>query len=112
MRVWDLDPRLLCDKHLVGEHAEGHAVWSVLVNGRAGYTNHPEVKRWRGKLKALYLRHQAVAGEMARRGFRHASPLDERHADGLAIQDEYVDPPERQRQLLAAKGCGCPGRWG
>jgi pyrimidine dimer DNA glycosylase len=107
VRIWDIDSRLLCDRHLVAEHSEGHAVWSVIVNGSAGYRRHPEVRRWRGKLRALYRRHEAVAAEMAARGFRHASLLDEALATGAAVQDEYVDPPERQIEILGAKGCRC-----
>jgi hypothetical protein len=44
---------------------------------------------------------------MARRGYRHASPLDPALATGAAVQDVYVDAPARQRELLRAKGCGC-----
>lgn len=31
MRVWDIPPNELCNRHLVGEHAEIHAVWSVIT---------------------------------------------------------------------------------
>ena len=107
MRIWDLDPRLLCDRHLLGEHRELHAVWSILTAGRTGYANHPETVRWRGRLAALHARHEAEVAEMGRRGFRHASPLDGRLAVGEAVQTELVDSLAAQRERLAAKGCGC-----
>jgi Pyrimidine dimer DNA glycosylase len=108
MRIWDLDPGVLCDQHLLGEHRELHGIWSILTNGRAGYANHPETLRWRGRLAALYARHEDEIAEMDRRGFRHASPLDERLATGQAVQTELVDSLEVQRARLESKGCGCP----
>lgn len=107
MRIWDLPPSLLCRQHLLGEHRELHGLWQILTLDKKGYALHPETLRWRGKLRALWLRHEAQVAEMARRGYRHASPLDPLLATGAAIQDEYVDSPERQRALLLAKGCAC-----
>lgn len=31
MRIWDIHPSLLCRKHLLGEHRELHAIWSILI---------------------------------------------------------------------------------
>jgi pyrimidine dimer DNA glycosylase len=107
MRVWDVDVRELCDRHLLGEHRELHAIWSILTNGRSGYANHPETVRWRGRLAALYARHQQQLAEMARRGFNHGSPLDGALATGEARQSELVDSMADQRARLAAKDCGC-----
>lgn len=107
MRIWDLPPAVLCRQHLLGEHRELHALWSILTEDRRGYAAHPETKRWRGKQAALFLRHEALVWEMTRRGYRHASPLDARMATGAATQDAFVDPPHRQRELIRAKGCAC-----
>ncbi len=107
MRIWDLPPRDLCRQHLLGEHRELHAIWSIITNERRGYANHPETRRWRGKLRALYARHAALVREMQRRGYRHATDLDARQARGRSRQTEFVDTPAVQRRLLRAKGCGC-----
>jgi putative hemolysin len=107
MRIWDLEPRELCDQHLLGEHRELHAVWTVITEDKRGYANHPEVVRWRGRLAALYERHEAEVAEMDRRGFRHQSPLDRRRATGEARQSQLVDPVDEQRARLAEKGCDC-----
>jgi hypothetical protein len=107
MRIWDLEPSLLCDQHLLGEHRELHAIWSVLTTGKRGYANHPETVRWRGRLAALHARHEAQVAEMARRGFRHASSLDAALATGAAEQTEFVDSLEAQRARLAERGCAC-----
>lgn len=107
MRVWDLPPRLLCRQHLLGEHRELHAIWSVLTQHKKGYSRHPETLRWRGKLKALYRRHDRQVDEMTRRGYRHHSPLDRRLASGDARQRAFVDPVSRQKLLLKGKRCAC-----
>jgi hypothetical protein len=107
MRIWDLPPRLLCRQHLLGEHRELHAIWTVLTRNRKGYSRHPETLRWKGCLRALFRRHEALVLEMARRGYDHQSPLDPRRARGSALQRVYVDPPARQRVLLRRKGCPC-----
>jgi len=84
-----------------------HAIWTVITEGKRGYARHPETLRWRRRLAALYERHEQEAAEMARRGFRHASPLDRSLATGAAVQTELVDPVETQRARLAERGCGC-----
>ena len=104
MRIWDLDPSVLCDRHLLGEHRELHAIWSVLTTGKRGYAHHPETLRWRGRLAALYARHDAEVAEMSRRGFRHASPLAAELATGEAVQTELLDSLEAQRERLARCG--------
>jgi hypothetical protein len=107
MRIWDLSPRRLCRQHLLGEHRELHAIWTVLTEDRKGYSRHPETLRWKGKLRALYLRHDALVDEMSQRGYDHVSPLEKRLARGKAVQDATVDPPRRQVRLLRSKGCAC-----
>jgi Pyrimidine dimer DNA glycosylase len=108
VRIWDLDVAVLCDRHLLGEHRELHALWTILTSGRRrGYARHPETLRWRGRLADLYVRHEAEVAEMRRRGFRHASPLDARLATGAGEQIELVDSLDAQRDRLASRGCGC-----
>ena len=67
-----VDPALLCRKHLLGEHVECHMFRGSLLKG----------KSVRGFLETglldsrkLARRHDALAKEMLRRGYRHASPL-------------------------------------
>jgi hypothetical protein len=108
MRIWDIPPEKLCRNHLLGEHSELHAVWVILAQGqRGGYANHPEVKRWRGKLKALYRKHQEIVAEMLARGYQHNSTLDPQLATGSGTQDAFLDSPEEQVRILRDKGCDC-----
>jgi hypothetical protein len=107
VRIWDVPPSMLCRQHLLGEHRELHGLWSIIAKDRRGYAHHPETRRWRGKLAALYQRHEALVEEMVRRGYRHLSPLDRRGATGAAVQSNFVDSLEAQFAILRTKGCGC-----
>ncbi|MFH1565413.1 MAG: pyrimidine dimer DNA glycosylase/endonuclease V [bacterium] len=108
MRIWDIFPKKLCNKHLFGEHRELHAIFSILTNDKKGYRNHPETKRWVGKLKALYGRHEKLVKEIKRRGYKHQSPLDEKLASGKLKQDEFVNTKAEQKIILKHKDCDCP----
>lgn len=107
MRIWDIEPSKLCRNHLLGEHRELHAIWSIITKNKKGYSLHPETLRWHGKLKALYLRHEKLSKEMKNRGYNHLSPLDKKLACGKSKQNIFIDQPDRQKQILKKKGCQC-----
>jgi len=68
---------------------------------------HPETIRWKGKLMAMYLRHEEQVGERSHRGYRHKSPLDKRKAIGKHVQDVFIDTPTEQIRILKNKNCDC-----
>jgi len=73
MRMWMIDPKLLCRQHLLGEHGEIHKHLPSFrkrhsVSGRFS----PVVQI---QLNALKERHDELAQEMLRRGMNHKSPL-------------------------------------
>ncbi|MCA9388719.1 pyrimidine dimer DNA glycosylase [Candidatus Berkelbacteria bacterium] len=107
MRIWDIEPKRLCRKHLLGEHRELHALWSIISNDKQGYRNHPETKRWEGKLPALLKRHDLLVVEMKKRGYRHNSPIDTQNLTGQEIQDVFVNTVDEQEKLLTDKKCDC-----
>lgn len=107
MRIWDIAPSILCRKHLLGEHRELHALWTIVSENKKGYSKHPETLRWYGKLAALYNRHEMLVEEMKNRGYQHHSPLDKKLATGQSMQNEYVHSPEEQIQILRTKKCDC-----
>ena len=82
-------------------------MWVVITENKKGYSLHPETLRWKGKLKAMYLRHEKIVDEMQKRGYSHQSPLDKRKATGSSTQNKYVDSPSKQIQILKQKGCSC-----
>ena len=71
MRQWHVDPRLLCRKHLLGEHVEHHMFTASL--GRRSLWGY--VRRGLLDPESLGARHDELAEEMLQRGYRHASPL-------------------------------------
>ncbi|MEI6510434.1 MAG: pyrimidine dimer DNA glycosylase/endonuclease V [Candidatus Uhrbacteria bacterium] len=109
MRIWDVHPKYLCRKHLLGEHRELHGLWNILTKheGKGGYSRHPETLRWVGKQKALYLRHGALVREFSHRGYRHKTPLDETLASGADSQREFINSVKEQREILRQKPCEC-----
>ena len=107
MRIWDISPKCLCRQHLLGEHRELHAIWSILTKNKRGYRNHPETKRWQGKLKALYLRHQQLVREIKKRRYYHDSDLNKKLARGKARQDYFLETKKEQKQILKNKKCQC-----
>jgi hypothetical protein len=73
MRMWMIDPQLMCRKHLLGEHGEIH---KFLPSFRKGHKVDgrfdPIVQiQFQGYIE----RHDALAFEMAERGYNHKSPL-------------------------------------
>ena len=72
MRMWMVDPGVMCDRHLLGEHAETHMLAGTLARGRSidGFIANDLLEP-----SSLVVRHERLACEMAERGFRHVSPL-------------------------------------
>jgi hypothetical protein len=92
MRMWMVDPSLMCDKHLLGEHVECHMLAGTLARGRsiAGYMERDLLEP-----ASLVDRHRALALEMTARGFRHRSPLE-------TADDRYL-PEATRRQRVDAR---------
>ena len=107
MRIWDIPVEKLCRQHLLGEHRELHALWTIITQDKKGYSKHPETLRWRGKLGALYKRHEQQVEEMKKRGYNHLTPLNPRLATGKKIQDELIDTIDEQKIILKKRGCNC-----
>jgi hypothetical protein len=113
MRVWDVPVGCLCRNHLLAEHRELHAIWNIILYDRRGYSRHPEVSRWRGKLGALWKRHEEEVNELLRRGYRHHSPLDQEEiprAHRGSVQKVLLEPASSQKKKLRGKGCSCDVR--
>ena len=107
MRIWDIAPNKLCRAHLLGEHRELHAIWNIISQNKQGYSKHPETIRWKGKLKALYNRHEKLVKEMNLRGYNHFSPLEKKFATGKSKQNIFINTPKQQIIILKKKGCKC-----
>ena len=100
MRMWMVDPSLLCRQHLLGEHRELHAIVGGIKK------NIPAMK---GLAKAKLIepgkviqRHEDVVAEMLSRGYQHKTPLD---VDFDSTGPGEVDPQVSMRHLRSI----CPG---
>jgi hypothetical protein len=102
MRIWDLNPGYLNRQSLLGEHRELHGIVSIIVNGKKGYSKHPETLRWVGYGWALKMRHELLAAEMSLRGFKEKTPVVTDSNEGV-WPEKYIDAPREQFTLLAAK---------
>jgi len=74
-RMWiGVDPRDMCDQHLLGEHSEIHQELGHLNAGNFGVVK-GHVKRSQFFLSMVGDRHRRVVREMESRGMNHDSPL-------------------------------------
>ncbi|MFC1846144.1 pyrimidine dimer DNA glycosylase/endonuclease V [Chloroflexota bacterium] len=73
MRMWMVDPGTMCRNHLLGEHVECHMFAGTIRRGKniQGYLD-------KGLLEIhnIRSRHDELAQEMQRRGYKHKSPLE------------------------------------
>ena len=77
MRMWNAPPEVLCRKHLLGEHVEMHMFDGTL---RAGNSIDGYVSKGLVEVDNIRVRHDQLAAEMLRRGYRHKSPLTSYHS--------------------------------
>lgn len=88
MRMWMINPKLLCRKHLLGEHNEIHKHIPSFRKGHkidGRFTPIVQIE-----LKSLLKRHDELANEMLERGYNHKSPL-ENIPDLKFTYPEYYD---------------------
>jgi hypothetical protein len=102
MRIWDINPGYLNRQSLLGEHRELHGLVSIIVNGKKGYSHHPETIRWLGYGWAIKQRHRELVCEMELRGYTDSSPVKTRSNKGV-WPSAYIDKPHTQFFLLRDK---------
>lgn len=118
MRMWMVNPAVMCRKHLLGEHVECHMLVGHLQRKK-------QIKNYiRLNLlqpKSLRERHDQLAGEMTNRGMQHNSPLDdydlsylpEEHRTYAVHAEESLTEllrrcPECRRRCERCKRCDKP----
>ena len=74
MRMWMVDPAVMCNKHLLGEHVECHMLVGHLQRKRR-ITNYIRLNLLQPS--SLRERHDQLALELKDRGMLHKSPLPE-----------------------------------
>lgn len=100
MRMWMIDPRLLCQRHLLGEHYELHKLVGCLRKGRSieGYLRKQLIDP-----SSIYERHIGLEYELRRRGGNPMSPLVEAECEAFArwYGAVLIDPGKSMSDLSA-----------
>lgn len=80
MRMWMINPKMMCTKHLLGEHVELHMFVGTLKIGKNvnGYLENNLLEPF-----SIPTRHFLLVQEIENRGFKHNSPLE--------WKDEYLN---------------------
>jgi len=103
MRMWLCDPRILCQKHLCGEHVEMHMFLGTLKKGKKidGFLNNNLFQP-----RFLFQRHEDLKNEMIKRGYNHNSNMCEEECGcvlDLPQEKQYweVDKDAALKDLLS-----------
>jgi len=93
MRMWCVDPKLLCRQHLLGEHVEHHMFVGFITKRRSikGFVNKGLVE-----VHNIKSRHEELVKEMLSRGMNHQSPLK----DFTDWNEGKVDRPGNITELI------------
>ena len=109
MRMWMLDPKWMCRKHLLGEHVEMNMFAGSMLKGVSmkGYIDSGLMY-----VPKLNERHDVLVAEMLARGYNHKSPMQDvkhllfDHPDLIDldwnVQDLAQRCPECAERLLDA----------
>jgi hypothetical protein len=97
VRMWMVDPRILCRKHLLGEHVELHMAAAWLKRGK-------HIDGWVDgnclEPRSIGARHKALAAELTRRGYKHRSPLRQPLISSWQHPTAKVDRKAALQELL------------
>jgi hypothetical protein len=97
-----VNPRIMCRQHLLGEHAEIHMFIGTI---RCGKSVNGYLEKGFLEVHNLYSRHEELAEEMRRRGYRHCSDVDEkwRTAEKLGVIDRQKNFEELLKRCSRCK---------
>jgi len=100
MRMWNVNPKMMCDKHLLGEHVEMHMFIGSIRKGinLQGFLDNQLVE-----IHNLKNRHDILAAEMQRRGFNHRSELPKMKKIVAGYVDIVGNEKELQRRCNRCK---------
>lgn len=89
MRMWMVNPKLLCRKHLLGEHSEIHKHRHVFEKGwsieKRVIKPFPQIEP-----KSMEMRHNALVDEMIARGYKHQSPYSQPSLDAYKGVNDII----------------------
>jgi len=100
-RMWMCNPRILCRKHLLGEHNEIHKLVGSIKKKHSitGYIDKNCVEPM-----SIAHRHFELLYEMKNRGYNHNSPLPDIYLDisyiPVSERTYFIDREESLKELL------------
>lgn len=95
MRMWMVDPKIMCRKHLLGEHVEHH-MFVGTINKKISITGY-----LRDNLLeplSLLTRHAELVREMEARGYNHRSELLSVDLSGMTFE-QFHTKIDREKSL-------------
>ena len=103
MRMWMINPTLMCRKHLLGEHAEIHMLCGSIKRNKSinGFIDKKLID-----LHEIFERHEDLVREMTNRGYNHKSHFTEVEVEEIknkinGIFCNPVDLKENYRDLFS-----------
>ena len=108
MRMWMVNPTIMCRQHLLGEHRETHTFAGTLrkKSNIDGYLIEGELDP-----RLLEARHEELVAEMIRRGYDHYSPLDVPDFSYLELQKTCYIDFDASLKLLLLRCANCRERY-
>lgn len=96
MRMWMINPKLLCRKHLFGEHGEIH---KFKHNFEKKHSINKRIEQGQIEPDSMEVRHDELASEMLRRGYNHKSPYSIPDLSYLSDNQRYFKV-DRHKAIL------------
>jgi uncharacterized Fe-S radical SAM superfamily protein PflX len=95
MRMWMVNPKIMCRQHLLGEHAEIHMFIGTIDRE---YSVKGYLEKGLLEVHSLYERHEELVREMKRRDYKHNSEIDKKW--GKTEKLGSIDKKSSLRRLL------------
>lgn len=105
MRMWLVNPKIMCRKHLLGEHVEMHMFLGALKKNKKidGYLDKNLFEP-----TALWWRHHHLALEMTERGYNHNSEMYGVFDAILALPEKKINKKINREAALRDLVDRCP----
>ena len=101
MRMWMVDPVVLCRKHLLGEHVELH-MFAGTINQNKSLTGYRE--KGLVEIHNINNRHSVLVKEMQRRDMNHKSPLPDFEEKNYGVVDSNNSYNELYKRCEDCRG--------
>lgn len=100
MRMWNVPVENLCRQHLLGEHNEMHAFVGCIKKGTSlkGYIDKGLVETHNIKH-----RHNLLAEEMIKRGYKHLSPIQEFVCQDIGVVNSEQNINELHKRCVKCR---------